>query len=223
MIYIYRCPRCSKEASLETKLRSHTGISKQWSDGVWSNENPMSCHLARCPYCSSIFWFNSAERRKGASPFRLEVHGFDNIRQVPNEEYEPHPFLLPARNEDLLGALDEELSIGEGHYVWRELWHRCNHSDRGIDIDFGQPISEQLRELILRTVLGQEEAKPSDDRDIVIEAELLRELGMFDEALARIEMAVCAGAPRALAIHAQIIAGSRHICIIREDDAVVIY
>lgn len=146
------------------------------------------------------------------------------MREVPNEEYEAHPQLQPALNGDLLGALDnDKLSLDEVHYLWRELWRRCNHPDRGIDIDFGEPISEQLRESILRTVLAQEEAKPSDDRDIVIEGELLRELGMFEEALGRMEMAVCAGAPRALAIHAQAITGSRKVCIIRENDAVVIY
>ena len=72
-------------------------------------------------------------------------------------------------------------------------------------------------------MLAQEEAKPSDDRDIVIEAELLRELGRFEEALVRMEMAVCAGAPRALAIHAEAIAGNRRVCIAREDDSVVVY
>lgn len=146
------------------------------------------------------------------------------MREVPNGNYEPHPQLQPARNEDLLCALDYgKLAVDEVHYLWRELWQRCNHLDRGIDIDFGEPISEQLRESILRTVLAQEEAKPSDDRDIVIEAELLRELGRFDEALARMEMAVCAGAPRALSIHAEALAGNRRVCIAREDDSVVVF
>jgi hypothetical protein len=145
------------------------------------------------------------------------------MREVPNEEYEPHPLILAARNEDVLDVLNSNLSNDDAHYLWRELWRRCNHPDRGIDIDFGQPISEQLRESILRAVLAQEEAKSSDDRDIVIEAELLRELGRFDQALARMEMAVCAGAPRALAIHAEAIAGNRRVCITREDDSLIIY
>lgn len=145
------------------------------------------------------------------------------MREVPNEEHEPHPLLLAARNEDVLDVLNSNLSNDDAHYLWQELWRRCNHPDRGIDIDFGQQISEQLHESILRAVLAQEEAKLSDDRDIVIEAELLRELGRFDEALLRMEMAVCAGAPRALAIRAQTIVGNRKVCIVREDDSVIVY
>ena len=153
----------------------------------------------------------------------MEVIGFGNMREVPNERYEPRPFLWVARNEDLLDALNKGLPVEDTYYLWRELWRRCNHPDRGIDCDFGQPISEQLRETILRTVLAQEEAKPSDERDIVIEAELLRELGRFDEALARMDMAVCAGAPRALVLHGQTIAGNKRVFIVRESDSIVVY
>lgn len=208
---------------METSRRPSAGVRREWSDGLWDFHNPANCRLARCPHCESTFWVSRAECRKGAPPMRLEIISFGNIREVPNEEHEQHRSLLPARNENLLGALNDELSIGDAHYLWQELWHRCNHPDRDINIDFGQPISAQLRELILRTVLAQEEAKPSDERDIVIEAELLRELGLFDEALVRMEMAVCAGAPRALAVHAQAIAGSRKVCIVREDDSAIIY
>lgn len=220
---IVKCPSCACESNLETGVFPSAGTRREWSDGLWDFENPANCRLARCTHCESIFWVNRAERRKGESPIRLEILGFGDMRKVPNEAYEPHPPLQAARNEDVLGALKNNLPTEDAHYLWRELWRRCNHPDRGIDIDFGQPISEQLRESILRTVLAQEEAKPSDDRDIVIEAELLRELGRFDEALVRMEMAVCAGATRALAIHAQTIAGSRKVCIVREDDLVVIF
>lgn len=222
MIHIYRCPQCLKESSRETTLRTHTGISKLWSDGLWNSENPINCRLARCPQCESIFWLDSAEKRKGEPATRFEILGFGDIRVVPNEKYEALPTLLAASNEELLGAIKDQPSIVDTHYLWRELWHRCNHPDRGIDINFGQPISAQLRESILRTVLAQEESKASDERDIVIEAELMRELGLFDEALQRMEMAVCSGAPRALAIHTQAIAGNRSVCIVREDDDLVI-
>ncbi len=220
---IVKCPSCGLESNRKTDHFSSAGMRREWSDGMWDWFSPENCRLARCPHCRSIFWVNHAERRKGASPTRFEILGFGDMREVPNEEYEPHPQLLPARNEDLLDALKNELPMDDVHYLWRELWWRCNHPDRGIDIDFGQPISEPLSESILRTVLAQEEAKPSDDRDIVIEAELLRELGRFEEALVRMEMAVCAGAPRALAIHAEAIAGNRRVCIAREDDSVVVY
>lgn len=208
---------------METSCRPSAGVRREWSDGLWDFHNPANCRLARCPHCESSFWVGRAECRKGAPPMRLQILGFGNIREVPNEEYEHHPPLLAARNEEVLDALNNDLPIEDVSYLWRELWRRCNHPDRGIDIDFGQPISEYLSESIRSTVLAQEEAKPNDDRDILIEAELLRELGRFDEALARMEMAVCAGAPRALALQAQTIAGSRKVCVVREDDSVVIY
>lgn len=220
---IVKCPSCARESNLETDRCPSAGMRRQWSDGLWDFQNPANCRLARCPHCGSIFWVDHAERRKGQSPSRFQILGFGNMREVPNEEYEPHPPLQAARNEDVIDALNNNLPTDDASYLWWELLRRCNHPDRGIDIDFGQPISEQLRESILRTVLAQEEAKPSDERDIVIEAELLRELGRFDEALLRMEMAVCAGATRALAIHAQTIARSRKVCLVREDDSVIIF
>lgn len=220
---IVKCPSCACESNLETDRRPLAGVRREWSDGLWDFQKPAHCRLARCPHCDFIFWIHRAERKKGESPIRLQMLGFGNIREVLNEAYESHPLLLAARNEEVLDALNNDLPIEDVSYLWRELWRRCNHPDRGIDIDFGQPISEQLRESIRRTVLAQEEAKPSDDRDILIEAELLRELGRFDEALARMEMAVCAGAPRALVLQAQTVAGNRKVCIVREDDSVVVY
>lgn len=222
MIDIYRCPQCSNESSRETTLGTPAGISKQWSDGLWNNENPINCRLARCPHCESVFWLDSAKRRKGEPATRFEVVSFGDLRVVPNEKYEGLPLLQAARNEELLGAIKDPPSLADVHYLWQELWRRCNHPDRGIDIDFGQPISAQLRETILRTVLAQEESKASDHRDVVIEAELLRELGLFDAAVQRMEMAVCAGAARALAINAQAIAGNTTVCVVRENDAMVI-
>lgn len=220
---IVKCPSCGSESNRQTNHYPSAGLRREWSDGLWDYESPANCRLARCPHCDYVFWAQHAECRKGELPTKLQVLGFGDTREVPNEEYEHHPQLLAARNEEVLDALNSRLPVEGVNYLWRELWRRCNHPDRGIDCDFGQPISEQLRETILRTVLAQEEAKPSDERDIVIEAELLRELGRFDEALARIEMAVSAGAPRALAIHAQVILGKKQVCIVREDDSVVIY
>ena len=220
---IVKCPSCGLESNRDTSSFPCLGLRRQWSDGLWDYEKPANCRLSRCPHCEFIFWVQNAECRKGEPPIRFLILGFGDMREVPNPNYEPHPPLLPASNDDLLEVLNTGQPVEEAYYLWRELWRRCNHSDRGIDIDFGQPISEQLRESILHTVLALEEAKPSDDRDIVIEAELLRELGRFEEALVRMEMAVCAGAPRALAIHAEAIAGNRRVCIAREDDSVVVY
>ncbi|HLO62826.1 MAG TPA: hypothetical protein VK165_07645 [Azonexus sp.] len=133
-------------------------------------------------------------------------------------------FVQPANNMQLMLRLGKQgLTRERELYLRIHLWWRSNHPDRqGIEFD-DEPISDSARTINLNWLLNEFESRPSEDRDIVIEAELLRVLGRFDEALERMEMAVCAGATRALALRAQTMAGNRKVCIVREDDSVVIY
>lgn len=199
------------------------GIRCQWSDGMWNFEDPSHCRLSRCPHCGFNFWTEDAESRKGESPTYFARLSWDDVVERPNPAYEGHPALLPSRNEDAIAALEGDLPEDRAHYLRRALWWRCNHPHRGIETDFGQPIPVPVRESLLRRLLALEEAKPNEDRDVVVEAELMRELGDFEAALARMAIALRGGSTRAFSIHAQASAGNPRVCIVREDDSAIIY
>ena len=67
------------------------------------------------------------------------------------------------------------------------------------------------------------ETLPSDDRDVVIEGELLREQGLFDLALKRMEYAILCGSSRATAIQREAIGRKTAVCIVRESSDVIVY
>lgn len=214
------------------------GALVEWSDGFSSRQSTEYCRYSCCPVCGLAFWLDDAQRtsRVAEQTQRDMAMGdaillaagwltgtpvpFDSKRLPDHGE----DFVRPANNTQLMLLLDKQgLTRERESYLRIHLWWRSNHSDRyGIEFD-DEPISDSVRTINLKWLLNEFESRPSEDRDIVIEAELLRELGRFDEALDRMEMAVCAGAPRALAIHAQAIAGNTSICIVREDEAVVVY
>lgn len=230
------CPSCLKHLAVP---RPYILGDTQWSDGYWGTKIDQQWDLSSCPVCQHVFWRQDAQKieldPKAVPGYRVSVAdilaaaGWDDPKATwpvssDAEFVEQIPLTKPATAHQQIALLSGGgLPIEREWYLRTRLWHTANHSQRGITVDPSDTIPEVFRLENLRWLLNGYESKPSDDRDIVIEGELLRELGQFDEALERMEIAIQSGSTRALAIQAEILDGSTSICVIRQNEGMAIF
>lgn len=235
--YYILCPHCHDEIRVRRSGRSHVGKYVEWSDGFSSSHDAGYCRLSACPSCHQSFWLDDVQRTaRVPQPTRRDVAygsaillatGWHGVSQPFDIEALPdhgEPFALPASNAQFIAALDQDhLTPERQKYLRTQLWWRGNHPYRGGEHGDHGAIPDHIWTSNLAWLLDHFQRQPNDDRDVVIEAELFRALGAFQEAQERMEIAVCAGSTRAVAIHAQATAGNARVCIVREDESSLIY
>lgn len=178
------------------------GLATAWSDGY--TDMPLVSEMSRLAYCSGcnkVYWLDDATnlgvvpssdeksvRRHGWLPRFLQksesAPGQEPVAQVePNAldyvDYHDNP--RPA--DLLLVVLREEWSSTEREqYLRTWLWWIGNHSQRGMRI-VSPMTDEQTSDNMLR-LLSLHQATADLDQNAEAIAELLRQIGRFDEAIA---------------------------------------
>lgn len=178
------------------------GLSSRWSDGYTSMPFVSEAsRLAYCPGCNKTYWLEDATnlgvvpsfeaapvRRPGWLPEFLRKSSSDSKqepvaqfeqRDLDYVDYHQHP--RPA--DVLLAVLRQEWSDFERElYLRTRLWWLGNHSQRGQRMV--SPMSgEQSFDNMIRLLALHQAAADLDQHAEVI-AELLRQMGQFDEAIA---------------------------------------
>ena len=184
---IISCPECKALSRFSTMASGNTFGSTLWSDGY--RYSPMlepSVPVIQCDDCSRIFLKWKAEE-VGQYFHSARDIGFD----VPDKESAPTewkraPRIKAPKEDDFYKAIDEGLSENkqEEKNIRLTAWWQSNDRCRnGFSLaenknDFPDPEEreknmEKLLELLDRT-------NPNDQ---IMAAEILRQLGRFDEAL----------------------------------------
>lgn len=190
------------------------GFSSRWSDGY--TDIPMvseASRLAYCPFCNKTYWlddatdlgvvpsFDKCSTASGGWLSRIfrkshsiakEAEAQVELRDLDYVDYHKRP--RPA--DLLLAVLREEWSCQEREiYLRTRLWWIDSHGQRGRRMV--SPMNrEQANENMLR-LLALHQAASESDKDVAAIAELLRQLGHFDKAIAALEGQ---GSTRAVAI-----------------------
>lgn len=234
--FYIQCPACHQE--LRVRMPGRSGVIRdQWSDGFFGQEPSTFFDYASCPLCHQAFWVgDQAKLDREAEPTPRDIaigqsiiigSGFAGISRPFDESTLPshgEPFVQPASISQMIAALSAaDLSPDQERCLRVALWHRGNHADRGFTVTQDDRLPEEFRQDNLRHLLAEQEAKPNEDRDIVIEGELLREMGLFSAATERMAIAVGCGSTRAVAIQQQVAMRNEKVCIVREGGAMVIY
>lgn len=178
------------------------GLSSRWSDGYTSMPFVSEAsRLAYCPGCNKTYWLEDAinlgvvpsfeaapVRRPGWLPEFLRKSSGDSkqepVAQVKQRDldyvdYHQHP--RPA--DVLLAVLRQEWSDFERElYLRTRLWWLGNHSQRGQRM-VSPMTREQSFDNMIRLLALHQAAADIDQHTEVI-AELLRQMGRFDEAIA---------------------------------------
>lgn len=180
------------------------GLSTRWSDGYTSM--PLATEMARLAYCSGcnkIYWLEDAtelgvmpspgEQTQGKS-WLGRVFGYKTnngpkgkIAQVDLLDLDWVDYHKRPRPADLLLAvLREEWSSTEREqYLRTRLWWIGNHGQRGMRI-VSPMTDEQTSDNVMR-LLSLRQAASNLEQSAETIAELLRQMGRFDEAIAALK------------------------------------
>ena len=228
------CPECAVELLDRASGINRVGRPSLWSDGSLGEGLPPNCALSACPNCGTFFWLDDVHRLDKVYEPQMQrdvilrasgwSSGMPEEIDTSSRSNESCKVVRPATGDQFIAALQSgHLDAKREAYVRQQIWWHGNHPGRGCTVAKENLIPEDIRTSNLEWLLVQNESLPSDDRDVVVEAELLRELGRFSDSIGRIEVAYLSGTPRALAIHAKAVDRDSVVCIVCERDEVVIY
>jgi len=181
------CPECKALSRFSTMASGNTFGSTLWSDGY--RYSPMlepSVPVIQCDDCSRIFLKWKAEE-VGQYFHSARDIGFD----VPDKESAPTewkkaPRIKAPKEDDFYKAIDEGLSENRQEEknirltAWWQSNDRCRNGFSLIENKNDFPDPEE-REKNMEKLLGLlDKTNPNDQ---IMAAEILRQLGKFDEAL----------------------------------------
>lgn len=198
---------CCQEKVMQQRFASVNsfGLATSWSDGYTSM--PLVSEASRlgyCPSCNKTYWLEDAislgvlpsfqdapARRHGWLPQFLRKDSGDTkqesdahveLRDLDYVDYHQHP--RPA--DLLLAMLREEWSSKERElYLRTWLWWISNHVQRGQRTV--SPMSTEQANANMLRLLELHQAATAPERDAEVIAELLRQLGRFDEAISTLK------------------------------------
>ena len=184
---IISCPECKALSRFSTMASGNTFGSTLWSDGY--RYSPMlepSIPVIQCDDCSRIFLKWKAEEVGQYSRFSREI-GFEHTEEKETPAvWKRAPRIKAPKEDDFYKAIDEGLSENkqEEKNLRLTAWWQSNDNCRDGFSLFGKkkkfPAPEE-REKNMEKLLGLlDKTNPNDQ---IMAAEILRQLGRFDEAL----------------------------------------
>ena len=171
---IYReCPSCDGLIIERTLLSGNTIGARYWTDGKMDAPMfPQTPALVRCAHCNAQLWLPEASEHGFANPPKM----FENVAGAA----EP---IAPSEN-DYLEAIETGLAPDKEREIYCRLhaWHAFNDARRNeknaADLsDLPDKIAANMKKLFAMLDRMQPNQR-------MLRAELARELGRFDEALA---------------------------------------
>lgn len=178
---IRKCAACGKRLAEGTMLSGNTYGARYWTDGrMIAPMLPDALWLVKCGHCDALGWLEDLERLGELAYDHAEAADLTGVR----------PVMTPGM-EDFLSALARGLaghSRKKQRYLRQQAWWAGN--DRRREGDADAPLSEaECRNL--EALLPLLRATMQEDR--LMRAEVLRELGRHEEALAALARPVREG------------------------------
>jgi hypothetical protein len=164
---IISCPHCGRYAKKQTLVSANTFGAKIWSDGKRIAPNlPESPSLVQCKKCDQFYWVKDAK----------EVGVSNNYRELDdkwgNVDYVKFPTFY-----QYIKALE---TIPDEKYIRLNiLWSYNNYIRNGHEKEITPDMQKLNNEnlILLLTLLNE-----SDENDIFMKAEVLRNLSRFEES-----------------------------------------
>ncbi len=163
-----------------------------WTDGkIEAPMLPNSPWLVKCPHCQSLLWIDEqVELEEG----KLDCWRICEKEQLPEKRhfkkslfgyYETGiPQCLPPSADDLFAYLDTNvLDVEKERYLRQRAWWAGNDIRRKGKKKYALSDNETRNLEALAELLDE-----SDNNDRIIKAEIMRELGRFDDAVSVLAM-----------------------------------
>ena len=189
---IRRCNSCQGLLKQRSILSGNTSGAKYWTDGeMLARMLPRTPGLIKCSHCSSIQWTDELEEVDSFSTYVGFAALFDKSPEFEakeNEEknkeflYKTLPYYEQPNAQELFDYANKILPIEKQLQVRLRAWRKGNDDRRNSD-KFNPFNKTELKnlEMILQLMRDQNQASN------LIYAEVLRELGKFEEAREVIE------------------------------------
>ena len=167
---IRKCAVCRKLCQQDTIESGNTCGARYWTDGMrFAPMLPDNPRLVKCPHCASLVWINEQESVGEAWPVELENTPFEGAL----------PYHLPSVHDYCTFLRTGQVDRDNERYLRIRAWWTGNDARR-YDQPFTPFSDEELDNLhALAGLLNQ-----SDDNDRVMKAEIMRELGRYEDATA---------------------------------------
>lgn len=165
---VRECSSCFKPILQDTLASGNTFGATFWTDG--KREAPMlpdQPWLVKCPHCHALLWIDELERI-GV----IERWGERDVRFKDAIKYE-----LPS-HKDFHAFLEREIeTLDKERYLRLRAWWAGNDARRSMNTEIRISPQEASNMTALAKLLDE-----SDPDDLLMKAEIMRELGRFDEA-----------------------------------------
>jgi hypothetical protein len=182
---LIECPNCKALARVFTLLSGNTFGAKRWTDGkIFAPMLPRPPAITKCRNCGRYFWLSDAKVIGELLLWEPEAE------KIPSEWKAAEPVRELSEAEYI-----EAIKIGMAHNREQELYLRIHawwaSNDR---LRFNQDAGEQAQTIFkhsaeaimnLERLLNLLDITDPDER--LMKAEILRELGRFDEAIQLLE------------------------------------
>jgi len=224
---VVACPSCGALERCPTLLSGNTLGAHVWSDGkVLAPMLPRNPEVARCHGCGACYWLADAPvvgtldlwpaadaTERSALLEIARGLGQPPPSGYPRREVDPTWTAAPRVREPTEAEYYDALASGFGATAEKETtvrilaWWRSNDPERGLRPHLlGSSAPAGRREENLRALLAR--LDESSAEGLLVEAEILRELGEFEGALKVLE--------RAPAGHAEAVEQLRSLCEVRD-------
>jgi len=164
---IKKCSDCAQFIEQDTIISGNTMGAKVWTDG-WQDAPmmPDQPQLVACPHCKALLWLHDLEQAGEIEPWG-EKKKFSGSR----------PYDVPGFNT-YMEFLEKGVSDpGKERYLRLRAWWAGNDTRR--ETEHKAPLSEAERTNLTAAAGLLDEV---DQEDRLMKAEIMRELGRFDEA-----------------------------------------
>ena len=173
---IKRCSFCSKSIEHYTVASGNTFGATFWTDG--KREAPMLPDqplLLLCPHCNAALWIDELE----------ELGEFEYSENRPNKFNDAIPCKTPSIN-NYVTLLERGVGSREKErYLRLQLWWADNGLRRTSATEVPISVREASNMKALAEMLDEKNAD-----DLVMKAEVMRELGCYDDAKVLLEKSV---------------------------------
>jgi hypothetical protein len=150
-----------------TFLSGNTLGATYWTDGkIDAPMLPAQHWFIKCPHCNSLLWIDEQEELGKIEPYE------SNKKFKDSKSY-----MIPEQKDYFYFLNMEKLEREKEHYLRVQAWWSGNDKRRGEDIN--QPLSDEEMDNLLRLA---DMLDLSNERNRVLKAEILREIGQFEDA-----------------------------------------
>jgi hypothetical protein len=174
LVFIRHCSACQsmvKHFTVRTfipALDSQRERDSHWTDG----KNGFQMRIGVCPYCGALLWIDEQI-----------IHPRDNYEP----EFKDVLYVKPPTFKDFRSLLDPQIlgDRDQERYVRLRLWWLDNDCRRK-----GSPRSPKMSTRERSNIEVLADLLASDDYDLLLKAEIMRELGRFAECLALLDQII---------------------------------